>query len=262
MSDFDGEFSIEPVIGIRMWDIDSKGRLRGVSHPKVWVPGENVASCASDNTSAYNSAYEQARAIYRLMGLTEVDPVEELRDVEPRKHDMKECSCGFWAYYEPASQYIGANRVFGTIEGYGEVTIGTKGFRAQKARILSLLLPETNNAWLSYQYDLIRRNYPDIRIVSSLLNLTDDLPNQEGPETEGFWEDTPQKTEKSIGGYTGMQVGGVVYSSSAPWGTGVVPSSGLSYSPPAHDLKSLIPQVDEYPLKKKHGRFGRLWFGV
>lgn len=48
------------------------------------------------------------------------------------------CSCGFYAYLNGFNEYNHYTRVTGVIEGYGETLIGSRGFRAQKARILAI----------------------------------------------------------------------------------------------------------------------------
>ena len=57
-----------------------------------------------------------------------------------------ECTCGIYAYHDleslnpsPRSSYRSAS--FGLIEASGNVTVGTKGFRAQRATILALTIP-------------------------------------------------------------------------------------------------------------------------
>lgn len=54
------------------------------------------------------------------------------------RHDHANCTCGFYAYLNGINGYQSNCHVIGVIEGYGETTIGTRGFRAQKAKILAL----------------------------------------------------------------------------------------------------------------------------
>lgn len=54
------------------------------------------------------------------------------------QHDHEKCTCGFYAYLNGINGYQKNCGVVGVIEGYGETTIGTRGFRAQKAKILAL----------------------------------------------------------------------------------------------------------------------------
>jgi len=55
------------------------------------------------------------------------------------------CTCGFYAYNNVDSlvenSYTQDSSVFGLVRGYGKVTIGSKGFRAEKADIVALAEP-------------------------------------------------------------------------------------------------------------------------
>lgn len=55
------------------------------------------------------------------------------------------CVCGFYAYTDIESiivnSYGNTASVFGLVRGHGKVTIGTKGFRAEKADIVALAAP-------------------------------------------------------------------------------------------------------------------------
>lgn len=60
---------------------------------------------------------------------------------------QRDCSCGFWAYYNlgrrpnPYASGREFPHVEAIIEGYGLVTIGTKGFRCSKAHLVALVAP-------------------------------------------------------------------------------------------------------------------------
>lgn len=53
-----------------------------------------------------------------------------------------DCSCGFYAYHGANSDSSYGGPLWGVVEGYGRVTIGSHGFRAQKAKILALAWKE------------------------------------------------------------------------------------------------------------------------
>lgn len=77
-------------------------------------------------------------------------------------HDLNKCSCGFYAYTDRHNSNAGVGYirtsdygyeyghyknktvipVSGVIEGYGQVTVGPYGFRAQKAKIVAMYLPD------------------------------------------------------------------------------------------------------------------------
>lgn len=115
------------VLGVRAFDIDNLGRLRGVTHADVFRPGENIARCR---------ATPQGRWTHVPGGMTW--PPDEPREHHPGSAD---CECGYWAHYDGTHSYESAPRASAIIEGYGLVTLGTSGFRAGKARLVALVPP-------------------------------------------------------------------------------------------------------------------------
>lgn len=92
------------------------GLLQGVKG--AWEPGVNLAQC---------------QAAYTRTGR------HEFRDIP---HDA--CGCGFWAYWEIQPHDMGRSGtlpVVGVVKATGQVTLGPRGFRAQKAEIIALHLP-------------------------------------------------------------------------------------------------------------------------
>ena len=62
-----------------------------------------------------------------------------------------ECTCGLYAYHDlkslnPSPEGPYRSATFGLVEASGYVTVGTKGFRAQRAKIIALTVPHTNAA--------------------------------------------------------------------------------------------------------------------
>lgn len=115
------------VLGVRAFDIDNLGRLRGVTHADVFRPGENIARCR---------AKPQGRWAHVPGGMTWAPD-------EPREHHpgSADCECGYWAHYDGTHSYETKLRASAIIEGYGLVTLGTSGFRAGKARLVALVPP-------------------------------------------------------------------------------------------------------------------------
>lgn len=106
-SDFTGfDYAAGVATGQRSFEVTADGKLTGVHQQAPWGPGENVASCIT------------------VMG------------GEGHRPPAVGCGCGFWAYHDGSSYPAGP--VSGVIEGYGRVTIGPRGFRAEKARIVAL----------------------------------------------------------------------------------------------------------------------------
>lgn len=126
--DFEPEFEMQPVRGLRQWSLVSPD-LRRDPHDGVWIPG----------------------ALTGATGWSWPDGVLEAYCNNGRDHPVPTetdqggaCGCGFWAYWDMLS--LAANRfgsgtgipVIGIIDGYGRVLIGEKGFRSQRAKITAL----------------------------------------------------------------------------------------------------------------------------
>ena len=113
------------VLGVRAFDIDRLGRLRGVAHADVFRPGENVARCRAAGRWTPGSS-----------GITWTAD-----ETSAHRPGSAECGCGYWAHYDGTHSYESTLRASAIIEGYGLVTLGTSGFRAGKARLVALVPP-------------------------------------------------------------------------------------------------------------------------
>jgi hypothetical protein len=137
MPGFDGAgLALGTVVGVRWWDLDlgSSGHaaptLKG--QRAVWQPGFNTAVCLG-------SAGHVARAspaARRILGFLD-DQVTADHGPIPDP----DCGCGFWAYWAlevlPMTQQMTCP-VLGVIEGDEDSTIGDRGFRSARARIVAL----------------------------------------------------------------------------------------------------------------------------
>ena len=116
------------VLGVRAFGVDVLGRLRGVAYGDVFRPGLNVARC---------NAPPQGRWVPGPTGDTIWEP-----EPEPgHRAGAAECGCGYWAHYDGSNSYGAPTRAAAIIEGHGLVTLGTSGFRAEKARLVALVPP-------------------------------------------------------------------------------------------------------------------------
>lgn len=150
------ELVVGTVRGYRRWDVRN-GHLKAVSWGTKWTAGVNTATCRMP--------------FGRLFGGTHITA-------------GRGCSCGFYAYFHPKDAFY-SGAVQGVVEGYGRVTLGSKGFRAEKARILGLVAPRFhvspsllmllgNGAWFFVSGPLITKNaFPFamnlLSLVASLL---------------------------------------------------------------------------------------------
>lgn len=148
------EFAAGSIKGLRGFAVDSLGRLSGVHHSMIWKPGENVAHCASATEPDPDHPAEP--------GTAEADVWKRHR---PGRCDDDAHGCGLWAYHDGTAYEAGD--VHGVIEGYGRTTVGTKGFRCEKARIVALCLPETT----SDGRPKVKRRWVALWSVLTVLNL-------------------------------------------------------------------------------------------
>ncbi len=131
---FAGPLVLGSIRGLRKFNINAANELTGLFYRQAWHVGENVAH-------HHNIMKMYPYAYYGLPYSSPQEPIEE--DVNAEVHSGKafmECKCGFYAFYgyEHAQEIAYLAEVIGVIEGYGEVIIGSKGFRAQKAKIIAL----------------------------------------------------------------------------------------------------------------------------
>jgi hypothetical protein len=84
------------------------------------------------------------------------------------------CFCGFYSYHtveHAQAYYYGPDAsIMGVIEGYGHVTIGSKGMRTSKARIVGLVVPRTfwRGKVKDERHELVLKNYPDAATFQNL----------------------------------------------------------------------------------------------
>ena len=204
-------FTFEPVKGARSFDIDNLGRLTGVTHRQVWVPGENVSECRKQESYGYGAMIKSG-SIYayggdpygvrlgRMLGVPLTGYwVDELaageKSKQKSKHEMKSCACGFYGYYDGSNDYGNPARVSGVVEGFGEVLIGTRGFRAAKARIVALSIGVDKDGDTAVSYALnrkVRRNYNGVPFYDTFEEMVQAYPTDvvygPTPETDPeFW---------------------------------------------------------------------------
>jgi len=198
------EFSLRPfvagsLIGIRSFKADALGRLTGVSVPQIWLPGENVAVCRKDHGNPVTAMLQSfSFTIAYSCTCSLCAPVKPALETAQRKtretaHDVGSlsCGCGFYAYFDHgANPYHATGQLHGLIEGYGVVTVGTRGFRCEKAKLLALIIKPKHETAAT---DAVRRNYPDAQVFPSRRAALERFPlTQPDPitpeNTPDFWE--------------------------------------------------------------------------
>lgn len=237
------EFAAGSLFGLRGWDMDELGRLHGVTHREVWRPGENVSTCKQikripcPELQREQDERERALAAKDALGdhrASLADEVTKGRKSKRRQrstvnvtlrtpplscgdpacyygeHTVREdhgfdadCSCGFWAYDEAG--YAPHGTVLGVIEAYGKTTVGTKGFRAQKARIVGLAMGNHSRSVLQRLAHL----YPEVVFHADKAELIDAFPGvlRSWPEVgEDFWSKPVKLDEESSWGAMNRQL--------------------------------------------------------
>lgn len=173
MSDYDGiDFALGTVRGFRRWKIDVTGVLKPITYYLgAWGPGENQSEC---------NCHPSPEQLSKIEG----EPYKEHNARVEAWRDgatFEDMSCGFYAYFDGKdSNGYGSTdpNISGVIEGYGEVLIGTKGFRAKKARILALAFPAFEGIWRLDEFVVrqLRANYPNIPVFESELAMRAEFP--------------------------------------------------------------------------------------
>jgi hypothetical protein len=187
------EFAVGEVYGLRMWHMDSYGRLRARNWEGAppWRPGVNVARCRCVKREAEAPSFLLS-ASYRWV--VDDNPGHEV--------PSEQCGCGFYAYtdslHAEVTPYIksdGEEPVLGVIKGTGRTLIGTQGFRCEKAEIVAFRDPTRGgtetDVWRLRQLARLRRVYPDVPILSSRAELLEFAPLTEtlpDPSSDEFWE--------------------------------------------------------------------------
>lgn len=151
MSEFgDRQLALGSLTGIRSFKVDRLGRLTGVSYPEVWKPGVNHARCSRMSRPLDPYSYLAAAVagfgvmdVQRAMRRKEVSspPVSLTKKPQHRAGEMP-CSCGYYAYFDRGhNPHHNGAQVEGIVQGHGVTTVGSRGFRAERAEIVALIKP-------------------------------------------------------------------------------------------------------------------------
>lgn len=123
------QFSNRPFVagsltGVRAYRVTADGELAGIHFRQVVQPGENRAE---------HRGFRFASA---------------LRDIDAHRLVTVDCTCGFYAYFDGSDDYMssmaapglpGEARVEAIVEGYGACVVGSRGFRAEKLRLVAII---------------------------------------------------------------------------------------------------------------------------
>lgn len=135
--------------GYRTWTTPSVS-LHATNVPYIWHPGINQAVCHR-----------------RFMGTTINGP---------HPAPLSNCTCGFYACYHPDLAPYPAT---GVVEMSGRVILGTRGMRAEKARIVAHLA-----MWDEFA-PLREKLYPEVKWFGDTQDMLAEFPPQDVSELIG-----------------------------------------------------------------------------
>lgn len=226
-NDYSGfDLALGEVYGLRLWRVDSLGRLRARNWDDAgpWKPGVNVARCLAtypppsrvdgviDPTGQGRKAVNVTADRYSFSGDTEytvswddgsMGSYTTLKFTEGTdgRHaaPSEDCKCGFYAYTDVEHSEIDSYRedsdfVLGVIKGTGRTLIGTRGFRCEKAEVVALRDPirggKKTSLWRRNLRKKIENVYPDVPLLdsrSALLEFADIETQLPDPASDEFW---------------------------------------------------------------------------
>lgn len=182
--------------GYRHFSVTASAAIRSVSQRYHYTDGENVAECMhlqrTRNRLLEAEEYEEFGPSAFSSDLARItEKVRALLARQEAEHAMKTCTCGFYASYDPETNFYTdtpANAVlFGVVEAYGGIVPATKGFRAEKVRIVaicpsaSLFLQSNRSAKI-----FLGRAYPSVRFYDNKSKLVEDYPQADLTGLLGF----------------------------------------------------------------------------
>lgn len=189
MSDFsDRPFVAGSLVGIRSFKPVGDVLTAPVQRTMVWGGGENVAQCVpAGGFVAFGGggggSYVTNTAPITLYGggggrsggssVVNVVVGGTATGEPGHRPGSLGCRCGFYAYFNLGyNPHHSPRNVLGLIEGYGVVTVGNRGFRCEKARIVALIAPDIPDP----HFARVFANYPDVPVFNSVEAAVAEFP--------------------------------------------------------------------------------------
>ena len=148
MDAYDGmDLQVGEIRAVRTFRIGPGGTLYPLFSDSPWLEGANTARC-------------------RLAPPLGVD----VSGWEPHTAPEPDCTCGYYAYgsEEAALEYAFARHVLAVISCWGHVVAGTRGIRAQHARVEAIWMSETVPADLAA---MVRSQYPSVEVFADKASM-------------------------------------------------------------------------------------------
>jgi hypothetical protein len=146
----------EPQVGeiraLRTFRIGPGGVLHPLFSDQPWRPGTNTAHC-------------------RVADAVGLDASDAGEHVAPEPN----CTCGYYAYATEsgALEYPNAKHVLAVVACWGHVIAGTRGLRAQHARVEAIWMSETVPATLAA---MVASGYPDALVYADKADMLEAHP--------------------------------------------------------------------------------------
>jgi hypothetical protein len=251
MANFDGTPLVGgSILGIRVWDLRTDGRLYSPYQDYKWVDGENVSACEyrgdqyvepeylprsvvkeilyehylpegsevtsmsaekSSNSGRWGLNYEftvTTDLIGNFSNFFKEDKRPQLKNIEYTDtgftgadwqqwsditkyaekvlvtHDHEQCSCGFYAYKDIESEEDNGNYLYkcqgvglrGVLEGFGVVSMGPYGFRAEKSRIVALCVSTHRKESRKVNLRDLSEKYPNTFFFDTVESMLNEFP--------------------------------------------------------------------------------------
>lgn len=190
------EFSDRPFVagslrGVRAFDVDALGRLVGVAHKQVWRPGENAAECRKETATRgrypiWSTLPWLTSLRYEMVPADANKPVSLVhagreaaklaRERSNHRPGSLSCTCGFYAYFDTAydNPYDDSpGRIRALVDGYGVVTVGSRGFRAEKAKIVALIISKGRR---DHMTERVVANYAPVPVFTKRRDALEQFP--------------------------------------------------------------------------------------
>lgn len=152
--------------GYRTWRITRDGQLRSTAFDYVWpTAGERKAECRRGPTA-------RVVPVPGMPGIARLEDVEDHRDEAPGE----DCKCGFYGWYDPADARMVDAPVFGAIEVAGRVKVGGHGFRAERARLVALVVTPEMRTRVGAAELLRRLEVDEVPVYEDRPSLLADFP--------------------------------------------------------------------------------------
>lgn len=156
MSDFsDRPFVAGSLIGVRSFAVNPDGTLRGPVKPETWRAGVNTAECRmgpldllQQSAALSVAAVDNLAWSMHVMTCAARGVVNLKKKPKPKAAPEKpvhtlagvNCKCGYYGYFRNRhNPHHSDGNILGIVEAFGTVTVGSRGFRASKARIIALV---------------------------------------------------------------------------------------------------------------------------